>query len=249
MANHYMSLRGEFYLAKLTNGVAGEQRKIGNVPEFELQIDADQIEHKESMSGNDATDEVISNGTTMTFSGTLEEIDKANLAYVLSGTTTEVAGATVTDASLGTVTVNNEIKLNGYKLTAVSFKDSTGVPVTVDPSKYVLDAKYGTVKFTDLTGLTMPILATYTKGAVSVTTFADNFNTEYALFFKGKNRASGDDIAVNLWRTKKSASTNFGLIHQDDIGQYQIEGSALADLTKGLDPALGAYGHVVTIPK
>ena len=41
MASKYISLQGRFYLAEITNGVAGALRALGNVPEFELEIGAD----------------------------------------------------------------------------------------------------------------------------------------------------------------------------------------------------------------
>ncbi len=141
-----------------------------------------------------------------------------------------------------------EIKLDGYNLKTVSFKDSTtGTAKTVDPENYTLDAVFGTVVFHDVSDLTMPILATYTTGAVTNTTLASDFEKEYELFFKGINTANGKHMAVRLGRTKKSPETTFPLIHEE-LGQYEISGQALSDVTKQADPALGLYGHIVTIP-
>src|SRR5690606_37286183 len=125
-----------------------------------------------------------------------------------------------------------EIKLDGYNLKTVSSKDSTsGTPKTIDSENYTLDAKFGTVIFNDVADLTMPILASYTTGAVTNTTLASDFEKEYELFFKGVNTASGEDVAVTLWRTKKSPETTFPLIHEE-LGQYEISGQALSDVTK-----------------
>lgn len=244
----YISLQGKFYLAPIVNGVAGAMRHIGNVPEFELEIDAEVLEHNESMTGQRSTDFTIVQTTAVNFSGQLEEINKENLEYILSGVTTASTSQTLTDVSIGTVEAGQEIKLDGYKLTDVTFKDSTASPVTIDPSDYTLDAKFGTVIFNDVSSLTMPILMTATTGAVSQTTLASDFEKEYALFFKGINTANGADVAVNLWRTKKSPSTTFPLIHEG-LGQYEIEGQALADVSKESDTTLGLYGNVITIPK
>ena len=244
MASKYISLQGRFYLAEITNGVAGALRALGNVPEFELEIGADIVEHKESMTGQRTTDFTMVNATSVNFSGQLEEIDAENLKYILSGMNHEIATKTVTDASLGTVAVGQEIKLDGYNLTTATFKAGAE---TIDASKYTLDAKFGTVTFNDVTGLTQPVLATYTTGAVTNTTFASDFNTEYKLFFKGVNTASGDSVACTLWRTKKSPEATFPLIHEE-LGQYSISGQALADITKQSDASLGLYGHIVTIP-
>jgi len=76
---------------------------------------------------------------------------------------------------------------------------------------------------------------------------ASDFEKEYQLFFKGVNTANGEHVAVTLWRTKKSPETTFPLIHEE-LGQYEISGQALSDVTKEVDPTMGLYGHVVTIP-
>lgn len=247
MAKEYIYLQGKFYLSKIANGVAGAMRFIGNVPEFEIAITADLIEHTESTSGNSTTDFTMVNTTGVEFSGQIEEINPENMKYILSGTNHEIASATVTDLNIGTVVAGDEIMLDGYNLSAVSFKDSTATPVTVDPSKYTLDAKFGTVIFNDVTGLTMPLKASFTTGAVTQTTIATDLEEEYELFFKGINKATKKHMAVRLWRTKKSPETTFPLIH-NDLGQYQIQGQALSDVSKESDPALGVYGHIVTIP-
>ncbi|AWL28974.1 hypothetical protein DJ533_10555 [Acinetobacter defluvii] len=242
MAKNYISLQGKFYLSEIVNGVAGVMRHIGNVPEFELEITTDQVEHQESTSGQRTTDFVLTKTTGVNFSGQLEEVDAENLKYILSGMTTEVASAPVVDQALGTVKAGQEIKLNGYALTNVTFNAGA---TPVDESKYTLDAVFGTVIFHEV--IAEPVTASYTTGAVSSTTIASDFNKEYELFFKGINTATGSHMAVNLWRTKKSPETAFPLIHEE-LGQYEISGQALSHTEKGLDPTLGLYGHVVNIP-
>ena len=241
MANKYISLQGKFYLSEIKNGVAAEMRYIGNVPEFELEITADQVEHQESTSGQRTTDLVLTKTTGVNFKGQLEEVDDENLQYILSGMKSEVASKTVADQVLGTVKVGQEIKLDGYALTQVTFKAGS---TAVDADKYTLDAVFGTVKFNE--AVAEPVTASYTTGAVSHTTIASDFNKEYELFFKGINTANGEHMAVRLWRTKKSPETTFPLIHEE-LGQYEISGQSLSDVFKGLDASLGLYGHVVTI--
>lgn len=241
MASKYISLQGRFYLAEIKNGVAGALRALGNVPEFELEIGADVVEHKESMTGQRTTDFTMVNATSVNFSGQLEEVNKENLTYILSGMTTEVASDTVVDQVIGTVTVGQEIKLGGYALSSVTFKAGA---TAIDAGKYTLDAVFGTVIFNE--AVAEPVTASYTTGAVSSTTIASDFNKEYELFFKGINTATGGHMAVSLWRTKKSPETTFPLIHEE-FGQYAISGQALSDTTKGSDASLGLFGRVVNI--
>ena len=242
MAKKYISLQGKFYLSEIVNGVAGAMRHIGNVPEFELEITTDQVEHQESTSGQRTTDFVLTKTTGVNFSGQLEEVDDENLQYILSGMKSEVASKPIANELLGTVKAGEEIKLKGYALTDVSFNAGA---TTVDKGKYTLDEVFGTVIFNE--AIAEPVTASYTTGAVSHTTIASDFNKEYELFFKGINTATSEHMAVRLWRTKKSPETTFPLIHEE-LGQYEISGQALSDTEKGLDPALGLYGHVVTIP-
>ena len=82
MAKKYISLQGKFYLSEIANGVAGAMRHLGNVPEFELEITTDQVEHQESTSGQRTTDFVLTKTTGVNFKGQLEEVDEANLQYI-----------------------------------------------------------------------------------------------------------------------------------------------------------------------
>ena len=242
MAKKYISLQGKFYLSEIANGVAGAMRHLGNVPEFELEITTDQVEHQESTSGQRTTDFVLTKTTGVNFKGQLEEVDEANLQYILSGMKSEVASKTLADQALGSIKAGHEIKLNGYALTEVTF--SSGA-TAIAADKYTLDAVFGTVIFHE--AIADSVTASFTTGAVSHTTIASEFNKEYELFFKGINTATGEHMVVRLWRTKKSPETTFPLIHEE-LGQYEISGQALSDTEKGLDPTLGLYGHVVTIP-
>lgn len=243
----YMSLQGAFHLAPITNGIAGALRELGNIPEFEIEITANVIEHQESMSGNRTTDFVMTTTTGVNFSGQLEKVNKENMEYILSGENFEIPSASVVDSELGTVVADESILIGAYNLSAVTIKDSTAAPVTVDPSKYSLDPVFGILKFNDVTGLTMPLTISYTSGAVTQTTIASDLDREYMLFFAGINTANGDKVAMKLWRTQKSPEATFPLIHEE-LGQYQIQGRAMSDLSKANDSKLGLYGHLVTIP-
>ena len=168
MAKDYISLQGMFHLAPIVNGVVGALRELGNMPEFEVEITADVLEHQESTSGQRTTDFTMVQTTGVTFSGTIEEANAENIKYILSGENFEIPSETVTGKSLGTVVANQMILLEAYNLSDVVVKDSTASPVTVDPSKYVLDPVFGTIKFTDIAGLTMPLTMDFKIGRAHV---------------------------------------------------------------------------------
>lgn len=243
MAKKYISLRGKFSLAPITEGVVGSMRELGNIPDFTLEISADKQEHTESMSGDDTTDLVIYNTTAVSFSGTLEQVDEENLAYILSGKNIEVPTDTVTDFSLGAVKTGQKIKLTGFNLTAVTVKGAADA--VIEATKYKVDAVYGTITFLE----DLPeVKVSYTTGVVTHTTIASDFGKEYALFFEGVNKITGDKVFLGLHRTVKSPDSSFGLIHSE-FGSYEISGDALGDLTKDKDGELGLYGYFTQIPK
>ena len=245
MAKKYMSLRGKFSLAPITEGVMGAMRALGNMPNLTLEITADKIEHTESMSGDDTTDLIIYNTTAVSFSGTLEQLDPDNLAYILSGKNVAVATKTVTDHDLGAVTKGQKIKLDGFNLTLPTVTDGASTPIPIEPTKYKLDADYGTIEFLD----DLPkVVIGYTTGAVTHTTIASDFGAEYALFFEGIDKISKQKVFLMLHRTVKSPDSSFDLIHEE-FGSYEVSGDALGDLTKDKDGALGLYGYLTLIPK
>ena len=245
MAKKYISLRGKFSLAPITEGVMGAMRALGNMPNLTLEITADKIEHTESMSGDDTTDLIIYNTTAVSFSGTLEQLDPDNLAYILSGKNVAVATKTVTDHDLGAVTKGQKIKLDGFNLTVPTVTDGASTPIPIEPTKYKLDADYGTIEFLD----DLPkVVIGYTTGAVTHTTIASDFGAEYALFFEGIDKISKQKVFLMLHRTVKSPDSSFDLIHEE-FGSYEVSGDALGDLTKDKDGALGLYGYLTLIPK
>lgn len=246
MAKTYISLQGRFYLSPIIAGVVGAMRELGNVPEFGLEIGAEVLEHRESMTGQRTTDFTMVQTTSVNFSGQLEQVDAENLKYILSGMQHEVAAEPAKTESLGAVKAGDEIKLAGYNLTDVTFTDSAEPPVAIPTDKYIVDLVFGTVKFKE--DNSTPVVAKYTTGAVVHTTVASDFSSEYELFFKGINTVTGENVAVTLHRTKKSPETEFPLIHEE-LGSYSISGQALSDVTKASDGKLGLYGYMVTIPK
>ena len=77
---------------------------MGNCPELTLSPTIERIEHEESRTGRNFKDAYIERMTQVTGTMTLESIAKENLIRYFYGTTTAVAGATV----------SNEV-VNGYK--------------------------------------------------------------------------------------------------------------------------------------
>lgn len=233
-----ISLQGELFLAKITNGVVGTYLTVGNMPKLELNIKSDTVDHYESKTGNRAKDAVLYKQTALSMKGTLEEVTKQNLAKVMSGNSIEVASQVLADISLGSVKAGQMINLGYRNLSNVVFKSGSA---SVDPTKYALDSTFGTVTF--LEDITDVVTWSGTAGAVTRTTIANNVGTEYAALFKGVDTYSGDKVVVEIWRLQLSPETTFDLINEK-FSSYDISGDALADSTKSNDVELGPFGVI-----
>ena len=245
----YASYQGKLYLAKLTNGVRGALRWLGDVSEFGVETEADKIEHQESHTGFRTTDFVMTKTRKVTISATMDDYSKENVALVVDGHTTAIASATVQDQVLPTVKVGDEIKLDGFNITTLLLSDSTATPVElVANTHYTLDATHGVLKIISITGLTQPLVADYTTGAVESTTLMSAEDDEYYLYFKGNDTANKNaQFALELWKVKKQAGGSMPFIHEE-LGQLEISGDALSDTSKQLDGELGLFGRIVNIP-
>jgi hypothetical protein len=96
MATYYFSGQGTFYVAERdAAGSPGVFVDLCNVSAMEISIDITKFEHKESKTGQRAVDLTIIQEKNGTFTMTLENINSFNLALVMFGTKSVVAGAAV----------------------------------------------------------------------------------------------------------------------------------------------------------
>ncbi len=234
-----ISLQGKLFLAKMINGVPSGLRPVGNMPDLKLAIKSESIDHFESMTGKRAKDAVLRKQTGVEISGTLEELNKENIALVVSGKVIEVAGSPITDVSLGSIEKDLMIDLGHRNLSNVTFKD--GSDVAIPSTKYEVDEAFGTVVFNE--AVVGDVKWSGTVGIVDRVTIANNLGEEYRFFFKGIDTYSGDKIAVTLWRAEFSPETELGLIN-DEWGSCDISGECLADISKANDAELSIFGHI-----
>ena len=230
-------------------------RWVGNVPELKLGLSTDNIEHKESYSGQAVTDLKIVKGKSTSLSFTLEDYNKDNLALSVFGTALSVAagtaitgeklGGTPDDTTLAVGDVFIAAKRNG---TAIVLKDSTGSPKTlVKDTNYSIEPISMTITLLDVTTggpFVGPLKIDYTSG---ISTEIGMFNTPQAdLFmrFVGMNGAdSGKIVTVDLYRVNLNPTKELSMI-TDDLAQLQIEGAALLDLLKPSNATLGQFGAI-----
>ena len=253
----YMRGQGKLYIG--TRDALGNPqtlRWVGNVPELKLGLQVDNIEHKESYSGQSTTDLKIPKSKSTTLNFTLEDFNKENLALALYGTSLSVAaGAAIVDEVLGgtpavTILAVGQVFV-GAKRNAggtVVLKDSSGTARTLTKDvHYTHEPISNTISLIDVTTggtLVGPLELSYTPGASTELGMFNTIQPDLFLRFVGMNMAdSGKVYACDLYKVSINPTKELSFI-TDDLAQLQIEGSALLDPTKPSNSALGQFGAI-----
>lgn len=243
----YFSGQGKIFIAPvdIITGAVGAYRAIGNVPEFSIEMDSDQVDHNESMTGLRTKDATLVRAKSLTFSGQLEDWDEKNVAWATNGRVKSITGGSKTDELAPAGLVAGSIwALKGQGVSAVTITDSAGSPVTVDTDDYVVNAEFGTITMVNVTGYTQPFKAAYTDSSTTAVTLLSDDSQIYALRFEGINTVNQQKVLLELYRTQKSPTGTVPLI-QEDFGQITIQGDALSDTTKTVDGNFGLFGRMI----
>lgn len=251
MSLEFLSLQGATHLARNVDGGAVILRELGNQTALKLSIESEKFEKYETKTGKrqKVYEQTKTRGVMLEM--TLDEQQREDVALAFQATMDSTQAEAVTDAPIaGTLKVGDEIKLDGFNLTAIEITDSTVAPVTAaEGTHYTVDADYGTITILSLDGLTQPLKASYMTGETETTVlFSLPDNAEYYLLFKGINSANDKRLALELWRFKPEVKGEMDFINEE-TGEIMISGSALADPKKNADPKLGGFGRIVYIDK
>lgn len=244
----YFSGQGKVFVAPLVAGVPGIFRWLGNVPDFAPKFETSKLEHKESYTGQRLTDANITTENKSSISATIEDWSRENLAMATRGTASQTtSGAVLDEASPSAIEAGQIWVLKNPKISALSVTDSSGTPLTISPADYTVDLDFGTIvpKANAITGSTLPLLATYTKGAVEVVSFYTKGVEEVALRFEGINTADNNKkVLVEIYRVALDPTQELGLI-TEELGQFKMEGNALVDDTQTDDVLFGKFGRML----
>jgi hypothetical protein len=255
MALQYFNGQGKIYLGtRDADGNAQAMLWVGNAPTFKFGLEEVVTEHKESYSGNRLTDVRLTTELKSTVEMTLEQLDTNNLNILLFGTSVSQGAGSVSAYALegsATPTVGHVYLFADQDVSSVVITDSTGgTPKTLTSgTNYELDADAGMITMLDITtggAFTGPLNAAYTRAAVTRTKLFGSSAVEYWVRFVGLNTAvSGSPkVIVDLYRARLSPAQEVGLI-TDDIAQFVLQGSVLADQTKTLAGDFGQFGRMI----
>lgn len=228
---------------------------FGNAPEFNLGLATEKLEHKESYTGLRSIDETIITELTVTASITVDDFKESNLELATFGQGSQVGGDTVTgEAVLDTAPLTTELyALNTTgRVSSVVLSDN-GTPITnTNNSVYIVDAS-GIVQFLDVTGITGPITASYTVAVARQVGIFKTAAPEIHVRLDSKNTAKKIVVAgerdyqraiVDIFKWQPDPAETLNLIN-DEFGQLQMSGSALADPTKAQADATGQFARFI----
>lgn len=203
---------------------------VGNAPALEIAVSTTQTDHKESMSGQRATDFSLITEKSATFTLTLESFDLRNLAMSFYGETVNIAAGTVTgethavDTSVpGYVVVlaNNQVK-------DVVVKDGA---TTVPASSYVVDPDFGTVQFdpTVTPAIKKDLTFAYSYGSsVRLDALTQVAPPERFVRFHGINTVDDNLYLVEIPRAAFQPLASLPLIN-DEVAQVELTANILPD--------------------
>jgi hypothetical protein len=257
MASEVVYFSGQGVLRASERNAAGLYtgfRDLGNVPALRLSLETDVVEHTEATSGSRLTDFRLSRQNRARVTMTLENFNKDNLAFLLNGTTVTLAGASITnEVFTPTGIVSGQLPLDFYlknsNLSALtSITDSAGSPASLTEgasADFTKDLASGRITLRSVGSYTQPFKANYTYGAGTIVTAFTSGVKERALIFEGLNTAnSNKKVRVEIYRVIFDPVQNFDLIN-DELAQFEIEGTALYDTTRATDASFGGFARII----
>lgn len=225
--DHYYSGQGVVLMGQRNaDGSPKGLLAVGNVSDLKLGLAVSTLEHKESHTGQRATDLRITTETKATLSMTMENFNSTNLAAVLRGTATEVLGASVVAQVLkgyaGAVSALGRIKASALVLkrgatTLIAYTNDT------TPFDYKVNLDAGSIQINDgsvalvsalTTGGTVPsaIAVSATPGAYTRVTVANTAVAGDKAVFTGFTGAGATAINGKAFTIAVATSTYVDLI-------------------------------------
>lgn len=249
MADVYFSGQGIVYVGdRATDGTIIKMVDVGNCPSLSVNFETDVTNHKESRTGFRLVDFRLITEQRARVTMTLEVFKKENLYIALYGAAATQSTSAVTNESLGTgIVVNDIVSSKKYPFTTFSITDSAAIPATLTLGTHynILSSHSGLIQFINLGSFTQPFKLNYTPVAKDMVTIFESPSKERFLRFSGLNTANTlDPVTVDLYRTVFDPTGNLALIN-DELGQFELEGDVLYDSTRDLDSTLGGFGRVI----
>lgn len=234
-ATNYYSLQGRVSFGKRnSDGSLGPVAWAQNVSALELTMTVDTTDLKESHSGQRLVDCKFTTGKSMTTKLTLYGLKVDHLVKALWATLYAVtAGTASSEAAPMGLAVGDIVQLDHRHVSAVTGVDSTGTPVTLVAGTHynVLSAAAGQIEIVSLTGITQPLLFSYSYSDSNALALLTTRPDDHYLIFDGKDTEGGASVYVEIPRHYIKPASSLPLINNDGLGTLEMEGEALYDGT------------------
>lgn len=236
----YLSGQGKVYVApRDADGNPLGFKFVGNVPSFELALNIDVVEHKESTSGQRLIDLRLVTGKKVDLTMNVQEFTPDNMALLFQGEVETAGAGSVTGEELNggaAIVAGETYGLMNKNVSSLVLTDSAGTPATLaTPADYLANLPYGMVEIVSAGSYVAPIKAAYTKntGQKSVGLFTEGENIRW-LRFLGINTAQKTvsdaykRFVLDLFNVQFDPTAGLGLI-QDTVADNELKGSVLVD--------------------
>ncbi len=239
MVQRYVLGQGKVWIDEKdpTTGLPmGKARFVGNVPSGGLtfQMTTQQVSHFESYTGQNLKDLEIERQKDGKGMIRLEDFVKENIMLALYGSSTALAGATISSETHNAYS-GKSFFLNRINLTSFTSLTNNGATTTyVNGTDYTVDLKSGTVTILEDGDISdeSVVKANYVAGTSErVTTFSTP-NKEYWLRFNGVNNADNDNpIILEAFKVRFYPAKNFDLLNDNQFANLEMDFSILYDET------------------
>lgn len=265
--------RGKLYYAAIdgSTGLPDDSgyRFLGNCPEFNVNIEREELEHLSSQTGVQTVDKTVAVSLKMSISFILDEINDQNLAMWLAGETADHTNPAIAGFAANVITesavlgrwydIVNSSGERAYDVASANVtvrRDPSGTPGTlVAGTDYDLDEKMGriflkTTSSTVVAGDTVDVALAADAGASAVQEVRGLTSTDElsgALKFIGVNPAASDKQREYQFHTVNiSADGDYALIG-DDWGQLSFSGSVESnELADSASPYVRVRDHALS---
>ncbi|MFZ6712997.1 hypothetical protein [Undibacterium sp. TC9W] len=245
---YYLGQGKTFFGLRDANGNPKSLRWLGDVDEAKITFKTTKVERKESWSGERGKSMSLVLDKEANLDLTLMDFSPENVSQVIFGKNSLIANGTVTGEVLPSGLLSGDrIALKYPQVSAVTITDSSATPVTLNSSKYDVEAVYGAITIKDATGLTEPLKVAYTHGGVNSISIFSKIPDDVYFRYEGINLAQGGTpIIVELYRLKTEPLKELALITEKQ-GDMKISAEVLIDSTKPADGEMGRFGRILQV--
>ena len=244
--NVYYRGAGKVYMGtRNTDGSKNPARFVGNAPQFNVELEIETEEVKDSTEGTDLIDLRLQKMKRARLKLTLFSIHAENMALMVQGTKRSITGSSVTNEQLAaSAAAGDLLKTKHENISAITVKGGVGGATTLvlDTDYKIVDAAFGQIEI--LTTQANPVKIDYTYASRTQVVLMDAAQVEYYIEFHGKNVANGNKkFFSEIYRFVFDPSKELPLIGEE-TAKFELEGEALFDSTRSSDANLGPFGRM-----